>query len=211
MDKSENILYSKNVIEFVATANDYCTFLENADAFNLKEFVYETHKILPLLYSKATLLPEIETRMEEATEKFVTEGDYNMLHDSLLSKLGQYNDYQEVFDPLRQESEDPVSASIAEDLTDIYQDMKDFLMSYRISTNEIMNDAIWECHENFRNYWGQRLVNVIRALHNLQYGDAELEDQNGRQGHINEKNGNDIDTSSWFITKRQEDYRDENK
>lgn len=44
----------------------------------------------------------------------------------------------------------------------------------QMGSPEMMNDAIWECARNFREYWGQRLLNIIRVLHHLVYGGANL-------------------------------------
>ncbi len=43
----------------------------------------------------------------------------------LLSKFGEHNTYDEIFDPLRQENDEPAQLSISESITDIYQDIKD--------------------------------------------------------------------------------------
>ena len=32
-----------------------------------------------------------------------------------------------------------------------------------------MLEALYICFENFVTYWGQQLVNVLRALHNIRY------------------------------------------
>jgi len=208
MDDPENIVYSPKVLEFVAVANEYCIFFENVEDFSLKDFIDKAHKILPLLYQKAVMLPHIESAFEDANEKFVDEYEYNQIFDILRKKLGQYDAYQEVFDPIMQESEEPVSASLAEDFSDIFQDLKDFLLLYRISTNEVMNDALWECQQNFEDYWGQKLTNAMRALHNLRYGNHNLEEPAAEhENNDNDTDFNDIDTSSWFISRRQEDFR----
>src|SRR5665811_1865626 len=31
----------------------------------------------------------------------------------------------------------------------IYQDLKDFVLLYKAGTDEVMNDAVWECRMNF--------------------------------------------------------------
>ncbi len=210
MDDLENIVYSPKVLEFVAVANEYCTFLENLEDFTLKDFIDKAHKLLPLLYQKTVMLPKIESAFEDVNEKFVDEYEYNQVFESLRKKLGQYDAYQEVFDPVMQESEEPVSASLAEDFSDIFQDLKDFLLLYRISTNEVMNDAIWECQQNFEEYWGQKLTNALRALHNLRYGNYNLEEPEPEHDRDNDNDyNNDIDTSSWFISRRQEDFRND--
>jgi hypothetical protein len=70
-----------------------------------------------------------------------------------------------------------LTASIAENVTDIYQDMKDLVMSFRTINDEVMEQAIWECKNNFSHYWGQSLVNCLRAVHNLIYSENNQEEQ----------------------------------
>ena len=37
--------------------------------------------------------------------------------------------------------------------------------------DETMNDSLAICQENFRLYWGQKLVNTLRALHEVKYSE----------------------------------------
>jgi hypothetical protein len=177
----ENVVYSRNVLEFVTVCNEYCTYIEQVETHAKKDLVPTLQKVLPLLYLKATMLPTINETSEEIPEKFVTEVDYHFLLGKLEVKLGEHDAYQEVFDPNIQYSEGPVAGSIAENVMDIYQDVKDFLMAYRIGTEEVMEGALEECQQNFKHYWGQRLVNCLRALHSLVYGDVDLEDEGSTQ------------------------------
>jgi hypothetical protein len=171
------VVYSKNVIEFATVANEYCSFIEAVEQFPRKDFITRTQKLFPLLYLKAALLPEPDIEMsEDAPEKFVSEEDYNFILHKLEEKFGQFDAYHEVFDPSIQYSAEPLEASISENIADVYQDLKDFILLYRIGTLDVMNDALWECRNNFEQYWGQRLVNGLRALHNLIYGITNLEE-----------------------------------
>jgi len=170
------VIYSKNVIEFATVANEYCSFIESVDKFQRKDFIKRVQKLFPLLYLKAALLPVPDIEMSDyASEKFVGEEDYNFILNKLEEKFGQFDAYQEVFDPSIQFSESAIEASISENITDVYQDLKDFILSYRIGTIEVMNDALWACRNNFEQYWGQRLVNGLRALHNLVYNNPEFD------------------------------------
>jgi hypothetical protein len=172
------LVYSKNVIEFVTVANEYCSFIENAEHFSRKDFLSRIQKVFPLLYLKASLLPEPDMELsDEVPEKYVTEEDYNYIHDKLISKLGDADAYQEIYDSSLQYSYIPVEGSISENITDIYQDLKDFILSYRIGTIEVMNDAFIECRNNFEQYWGQKLVNALRAIHFLLYSNTNLEEE----------------------------------
>lgn len=93
-------------------------------------------------------------------------------------------DYLEVFLPDMVYSDTPIKKCISEDLADIYQDLKDFISVFQLGLNETMNDSLVVCKEHFREFWGQRLVNTMRALHDVKYSPAddgeeeEMEDEN---------------------------------
>jgi hypothetical protein len=136
----------------------------------------------------------------------VTETDWFRLHDILKEKFGTADDYLEVFDEKINESEDPVISSISENIADIYQDLKDFLLLYETGTQEVMNDAVWECRQNFENFWGQKLANSLRAIHKFIYSGEEI-------GKVDqdESSGRERDTSDWFVTRRQKDLGGDGK
>lgn len=210
MDGLDNPVYSKDVIEFVTVANEFCKFLESAQDLSLADFVDKSHKVLPLIYLKGTLLPVFEETYEEFNEKFVSEEDYIYIQNLLLDKFGEHNFYDEIFDPLRRENDEPAQLSIAESFSDIYQDLKDFIMQYRVGNDEIMMNAVWECRQAFEQYWGQRVVNVLRVLHHLKYTVVELDNKESNPiSSSGEINYDEIDTSNWFISRMQEDTDDE--
>lgn len=180
-------VYSKNVIEFVTVANEYCSFLEAASTQTTRAFLDKVQKMLPLLYLKISVLPEVESYEEMGLEKFVSEVDYNFLQQKVMNLLGEHDDFQEVFDVEMQYSDAPLTASISECLADIYQDLKDFLMLYRTGDELVMQEALWVCMDNFKNFWGQRLVNSLRAVHSLIYSDKDLDAQ------VKPTSGNDDD------------------
>jgi hypothetical protein len=41
-----------------------------------------------------------------------------------------------------------------------------------------MNDALVECVEHFEEFWGQQLVNVLRAVHMLVYSNVDFSRDN---------------------------------
>ena len=204
MSKNTDPVYSRNVVEFVAVANEYCKYAEHASEIKGDELLRILQRILPLMYLKASLLPALETYFEDGNEKFVMESDWNQVHDSFRKQFGTADDYPEVFTALSPDTDTPVMSGISEDLADIYQDMKNFLLLYQTGTTEVMNDATWECRMNFENYWGQKLVNSLRAIHRFIYSGEkiesleEAEDQDGSR-----------DTKEWFISKRQREFRED--
>ena len=201
MDTIADPVYSRNVVEFVAVANEYCKYTEHASDIKGDEMLKIMQRILPLMYLKASLLPKLDPFFEDGNEKFVTEADWNRINELLKEKFGTANDYLEVFDEKINDSEGPVVSSISENMADIYQDMKDFLLLYQTGTAEVMNDAVWECRMNFENFWGQKLVNSIRAIHKFIYSGEEI-------GKVEKaENDENRNTNDWFITRRQKDFR----
>lgn len=180
MTEKEDIVFSRNTVEFVTVAAEFCAYIERANDHTRKEFVGTLLKLLPLLYIKAQMLPKGETFNEEELETFVTEDAYEVIRLTLSDLFAQYDTYLDVFVAEMKYSDTPVTKSISEDLADIYQDVKNFVTQFQIGINETMHDAILECREHFCLYWGQTLVNTLRALHELEYNtpDNDANDEN---------------------------------
>lgn len=176
MKKESQVIFDKNVIEFVTVAAEFCAFLERAESMKRSTFVDTTLKILPLLYLKASMLPKCEMIGDESPETYVTEEIYEVLRINLASILVEKDDYLEVFLPDMAYSDEPIKKNISEDLADIYQDIKDFIFVFQLGLNETMNDSLAVCQENFGMLWGQKLVNTLRALHDVKYSQQDEED-----------------------------------
>ena len=169
MNELKNIVFSKNTIEFVTVAVQYCEYIENFPEKTAVELSDKLTKFLPLLYLKVSLLPKTQLIDEFGQEITVTEEDYNYILSKLSDAFGKDDVYLEVFLEDMKYSETPISANISEDLSDIYQDVKNFVSIFEKGIEENMNDALYICMETFSSYWGQKLVNVLRALHSLKY------------------------------------------
>lgn len=183
----KSIVYSPAVVEFVTVAVRFCAFLENLEAVGKHEFASTAVKLLPLLYVKATLLPENEPVLDEELETYVDEEAYAFVAGGIEHILRDSDTYLEVFLRDMKYSETPISANISEDLADIYQDVKDFACVYETGMEENMNDALYVCADHFKSYWGQKLVNVLRALHSVCYNTLETgEDEDFASGESEE-------------------------
>lgn len=176
-EKEEKIIYSRQVVEFAASANEYCRYLEGIENIKGVEILKVMQRLLPFIYLRATLLPMLEPALEEGNEKTVTEFDWTRIHDMLLSKIGN-NDPFPVITDLRDPSDGLYTGSISENLADIYQDLKDFIASYKTGADEVMNDAVWEVLMNFEEFWGQKLLNSLVAIHRVLYSEGDEDDEN---------------------------------
>lgn len=178
MDIAEdgNKVYDKNTIEFVAVAKTYCEFINQLDSVEKEILVSTMLKLLPLIYQKASFLPDVELLGDGYLEQFATETDYGHIESSISGILSNDDAYLEVFHPEINMSDTPVVAYISTSLADIWQDLYNFVSVYRLGLNETMNDALYICKNNFGKYWGRAIVNVMRALHDVKYKDVSNAD-----------------------------------
>ncbi|MEG1544858.1 MAG: DUF5063 domain-containing protein [Tannerellaceae bacterium] len=179
MEKENNPVYARNTIEFVTVALEFCTFIETAGQLSLFDFVDKSTKLLPLLYLKASLLPVVVADEEAEPELTVTEEMYETVRSRIAILLGEKDSYLDTFHPDMQYSDAPIAAFISENLADVYQDTGDFITAFREGNEEVMTEAIALCRDNFCNYWGQQLLNALKALHAVRYAaDETIEETN---------------------------------
>jgi hypothetical protein len=171
----EEIVFSKYTVDFARAALEYCVFVEKTKETDKKTFVDNMTKVLPLLYLKVSIIPEIDIDYESDLEVKVDENFYSQVENNISELLGEDNLYLETFHPDIKLSDSPVAVKVSEDLADIYQDLGNFIAVFKNGQKETMNDSLVLCVENFKKYWGQRLVNALRALHFIKYK-SEIEE-----------------------------------
>ena len=168
-------VYNRDVMELVTVAVEYCAFLEQTEGKSRIDFEDTIVKILPLLYLKATLLPKYEVLDEDYfPEDFVTEENYNIVRANICIIMEDKDDYLDVFMEDMKYSESPILTTVSENLSDIYQELKNFVMNYKHAVDEAqMMNALSVVKEEFQYSWGQKLVNVQRALHEVKYTETD--------------------------------------
>jgi hypothetical protein len=168
-------VYSRKVLEMLTVANEYCLFLEKAEEYSSEELLGFLQKIVPLIYLKSVLLPEVEVTDDAAVEHYVNEEQWETLFNLLYFKFGEKDQFY--FVDLHEKSHtDPVKGSLAECFTDIYQDLKDFLLLYQNPMRTFKENAVKECKRLFETRYGYRLINAQAAIHCIQFpeGDNEI-------------------------------------
>ncbi len=173
IEKKNSPIYEHNTLEFVTVALEFCTFAENAGQSDWLDFADKAVKLLPLLYLKANLLPAVEENEDIEPEQTVTEDMYEGVRTRIAALLGDKDSYLETFHADMQYSDTPIAAFISENLADIYQDMGNFISLFRQGNEEVMLEAIALCRTNFREFWGQQLLNALKALHFIRYNEED--------------------------------------
>lgn len=177
MGNEDLTIFDQNVIEFVTVSASYCDFLEHADKKERSQFVDTSIKILSLLYLKANLLPPYLTLDTfDDPECYVTEDIYEIQRVIIANIMSDKDEYLDSFVTELEYSDEPLIKNISEDMTDIYQDIKDFIFVFKLGLNDTMNAALAKCEESFKNVWGPKLLSVLRTLHYIKYQKEQTEE-----------------------------------
>lgn len=187
----KDIVYNRSVVEFATVANEFCAYLESLDIRSASAFIGTCQKLLPLLYYKTTLLPVAQPVCDGSNEQFVAELDYVQVENRITQMLRQYNDFLVVCSGECTCTEEHETASIGEYMADVYQDLKNFVCRYQLGNVEIMNDAIWECTENFKEFWGGRLACLVKEFHTLRYSSIDFDNLENSDQNDNASPWND--------------------
>ncbi len=167
MDISPNDpVYSKQVIELLTVANEYCIFTEKADDYSKADIVNYYRHILPLLYIKGSVLKPIIPQHPEDAERFLTEESWEIILNSLRNKFYP-DDHFWICEDLSDENTDVEKMSLAECLADIYQDLKDFVMLYQKNLYSSRENAVAEISRLFSEHYGEIITHALPALHQL--------------------------------------------
>ncbi|MDP4267068.1 MAG: DUF5063 domain-containing protein [Bacteroidota bacterium] len=163
----QQTIYSKPVLEFYTVANEYCLYMEEIDKYPQESIFNYLQRILPLLYLKGSLLPEIGSVNEEANERFVTEEQRETIAEHIKLKMGNNDKFIDLVVSL---SENEIqNINLSDELSLIYNDLKDFLILFQKNTLDAKGNAIKSCKKYFENNWGERLIITHKYIHNHIY------------------------------------------
>ena len=170
-DQQESGNHKKQVIELLTVANEYCMFIEKAYDYSKEDILQYLHRILPLLYLKGSMIPELQIENPDATERYVTEEVWENIFNEIRYKFGKEDEYWFI-DEQNFQGDEISKGSMAEQLTDIYQDLKDFVFLYSKNTADAILNSIAECRHLFQTNWGPKSIIIQKNIHHLLYHKA---------------------------------------
>jgi hypothetical protein len=173
-----SIVYSKEMVALVSAANNTCLLLEELKETAPRAFIESAVKHLAAVYHGILGIGQTEPVFESPLEHTVTEQDWSGIYQRVAALLGPYND---ILRPAGEEEFDTselVRHTISEDLADLYQELRDFTITYSRGLEELMNDAAWELRERFAEHWGEKLLRALTALHRLYVEGIDPEEVN---------------------------------
>jgi len=145
--------------ELLAIARRYCEVIEAMDDGN-REPLAQLYEILPRLHAAMTRLP---TQEDSSYDANVDLDQRFERFSRLRALLGDLDGYWMEYDvtPSLQE----MSGSLADDLTDIYCELKNGLK--RLDRNDDAGRTLGGWRTGFCKHWGQHVVDAERHLYTL--------------------------------------------
>lgn len=184
MQEDSNLKVHPSVMHFVAVARAFCRLVET----DVTEPILETGATEPNswmiqilsavsdLYAAAHYLPaaELEPTNIDPEDRFdLTKAEYRAVFLRMGQILGEaryYPDCSSSLDPLA-DPEPPGIGDLADDLADIYRDIKPGLRALDHNRDEYVSMVVFGWKEPlFKTHWGRHAVDAMRVLHILIYG-----------------------------------------
>ena len=164
-----------DVILFFRAAQKYCSLVESPKADKLDKEIWLENVLAALaqLYATAHTLPKMESQEtgQIPGDLFhVGTDEWRSIYQSVAKTLGEARAYWCYFDPNQPPSskDEPVLEDLADDLADIYRDVKPALHAWETNEDKYIPEMIVACGDTlFVSHWGRHAVNAIRALHPL--------------------------------------------
>lgn len=163
-------VYSDEVIQFVIAATEYCSFVESIRGDE------DLAKVLPRLMEvsaqvslRSLKLPHWEEGSLVLLERFVTEHDYERIRTGISGVFAGADIFLDTELHEMKYSDTPVSVSLSESLTDVYQALANAVGLFRTEVESSMRESIAEVFESFRYEWGAKLLAAQRRMHELYF------------------------------------------
>ena len=168
-NESTNPVYARPVMEFLTVATEYCAMMEQSQGRSRAELVDGLLRLLPVLYWNAQVLSPMETEGQFLPDDKVTEEDYEYVRTGMRTLLGGKDEYEDLVMDEASGREECRWVSLSEQLSDVYQPLRNFVWVYQQRLEQCMPDALWAVRDSFELYWGQSVVDSLRRLHRLKY------------------------------------------
>jgi hypothetical protein len=155
---------------FGIVAQRFCSVVDSALVKNRTELLVQVYPILPTLIGEAIRLPDVSLsdNDDETDEiRFPASAGVQQHAESLYTvmkeKLGEWDLYHQVFDPTQ--DNEAIFGTLADDIADIYFDMKKGLVFIEPGRGHQPKKAIFTWRVLFYSHWGNPAMDALRTIH----------------------------------------------
>jgi hypothetical protein len=163
---------------FGVVAKQFCSIVDSASSLERADLLVKTYRILPALIGEAIGLPDV--KLDDSDNQVegmstpasgvnvrLSSHEWDQLYNLLKEKLGGWNLYRQVFDPI--EDKEAICGSLAEDIADIYRDLREGLV-LKETHQAPPEDIIWEWRFSFYSHWGRHAMDALQTIHSRLQG-----------------------------------------
>lgn len=149
---------------FSTVAQAFCAAVDSAEASDKNAFLMRIYRELPRLIEAALQLPQTEPTdsTESDASPRLSHEEWKRVYDVVAAKTGEWDCYWQVFDPTK--TDEPVAASLADDIADIYRDLSAGIVLNRAQQCP-PQDIIWDWRTSFYTHWGKHAIDAMQAIH----------------------------------------------
>lgn len=168
---NEEELKVKEITDFINACEDYCKVLENYNKYSVKDFLYHVQKTLVNYYSKGFDLPNCSRGniVKFDRNEFRDLSKFRYYLEKLSIYLKNVEPYFSNFDPYPDsdeiEEKEVTPHSLANDLSEIYHDIKSNLLVFNTNSIPDQQDAIWHLKFDWHGHTGDHWTFAVRAIH----------------------------------------------
>ena len=171
-DNSSNLLNNEAAVSFIVAATRYCALLEtDSTPLWTLDTMKDCRSVLANLYASALSLPPLHASVNYAEdgdyERIVTEESYTKIRRRLERFFGMEDRFLDAQQEGQKYMDRPVSVSVSELMTDLYQSLADPLWNIRQNGTDAVAGTLADMQYAFEYEWGKSLLMVLKQLHDL--------------------------------------------
>ena len=143
--------------DYAELAERYCSLIEEADRADPLRFLERIEELLSKLYASASKLPDVEATSDDpqVPKRVMSTAEWTTAFERLNRLLGSDDRYQT----------EGLERSLADDLLDIYRELRDGLGAMR--SGAAPEDVLWEWRFGFEAHWAAHAEGALFAIRNV--------------------------------------------
>jgi len=155
----------ENIKDFLIVAKEFCHTVDQRSKISRIQFFQALYPSIAALLKFGSEITGYEylkiskNNLDEDSKK------WKVLYSSLGKKFGKYNQYREIFDPYDSGEKEAIYGSLADDIADIYGDIKPGLEIWSKASTKIRLQIISNWRFQYEIHWGEHGTSALRALY----------------------------------------------
>jgi hypothetical protein len=129
-----------------------------------RDFFEQLEPLRPKLVAGVLSLPGVQ-RFGPPQRELDRRSIWKPVCDSLAEYLGEHRRYWTVVDPIKPTKDDPLLGDMADDLADIYCDLRRGLDAWETAAAATRLEIIWTWRFAYESHWGQHAVDALGTIY----------------------------------------------